>query len=441
MDSNPEQRTKVRRIRSRRSGHSRTAAGILAFALAGILVVAVLSISVADNWPVFAISALLFLLALYTALLVWRRMLSLETAPVLLPLVLATIWGAAQYWSGRTIYRYVTEMRTIELGASVCVFWIALEALASSKIRARFRQVTVAIGAIISVIAIAQRFTAQGKILWLFQSPWSNEPIGPFLNRDYYCAFIELLLPMALWKALGNSSGSVLPNALAAAAMYASVITSASRAGAILATLEVGAILMFTFARSKRPLNWGLVGLRLVACLLVASAVVGWDILLSRFEEKTPFAVRAEFFKASVRMVRERPMDGFGLGTWPLVYPSFAVFDAGAWVNHAHDDWAEWAAEGGIPFLLLLLIVAARGAWLGFRYPPLIGIVFTAIHACVDFPLQKFPIWLTFLTLIALGEARMRRPDDRHRHRRRRSTPVEPESARRSASESPESTA
>src|SRR5580658_1434798 len=423
MDSNPEQRTKVRGMSPRRSGRSRAAAGILAFALAGILVVAVLSIGVADNWPVFAISALLFLLALYTALLVWRRMLPLETAPVLLPLVLAAVWGAAQCWSGRTIYRYVTEMRTIELGASACVFWIALEALASSKMRTRFRHGMVAFGAIVSVIAIAQQFTAQGKILWLFQSPWTAEPIGPFLNRDYYCAFIDLLLPMALWKAVGNASGSVLPNALAAAVMYGSVITSASRAGAILATLEVGAILVFTFARSKKPLNWGLVGLRLVACLMVASAVVGWDILLSRFEEKTQLASRAEFLKASARMVRERPVDGFGLGTWPLVYPSFAVFDAEAWVNHAHDDWAEWAAEGGIPFLLLLLIVAARGAWLGFRYPPLIGIFFAAAHACVDFPLQKFPIWLTFLTLIALGEARMRAPEDGHRRRRRRSAP------------------
>jgi len=437
MDPNPEERTKIRPI-SRRFDHSRTAAGILASALAGILSVAVLSIGVADNWPVFAISALLFLLALYTALLVWRRVLPLETAPVLLPLVLAAIWGAAQCWSGRTIYRYVTEMRTLELGASACVFWIALEALALSKIRAHFRHGMVAFGALISVIAIAQRFTAEGKILWLFQSPWTAEPVGPFLNRDYYCAFIELLLPMALWKAVGNASGSVLPNALAAAVMYASVITSASRVGAVLATLEVGAILVFTFVRSKRSLNWGLVGLRLVACLLVASAVVGWDILLSRFEEKTPFASRVEFLKASVRMVRERPMDGFGLGTWPLVYPSFAVFDAGAWVNHAHDDWAEWAAEGGIPFLLLLLIVAARGAWLGFRYPPLIGILFTSVHACVDFPLQKFPIWLTFLTLIALGEARMRAPDDVHRHRRRRrrSAPTEPASEAHSESES-----
>lgn len=434
MDSNPEQPTEVRRIGRRRSSDSGSAAGILALALAGILVIAVLLIAVSDSWPQYAISAMLFMLALYTALLVWRGVLPLQTAPVLLPLALTAVWGAAQCWSGGTTYRYVTEMRTLELGASVCVFWVALQALASSNLRARFRHGMVAFGAILATIAIVQRFTAHGKILWLFHSPWTDDPMGPFLNRDYYCAFIELLLPMALWKAVGDSSRSVLPNALAAAVMYGSVITSASRAGAIIATLEVGAVLVLALVRSRASLNWGLVGLRLVAFLLVASAVVGWDILLSRFEEKTPFAMRAEFLKSSVHMIRERPVAGFGLGTWPLVYPSFAVFDAGAWVNHAHNDWAEWAAEGGIPFLLLVLIVAARGTWLGFSYPPLIGVFFVAAHACIDFPLQKFPIWLTFLTLIALGEARARNPEHRHRHRR--SARLEPHSATDSASES-----
>jgi O-antigen ligase len=417
MDSDTEDRTQFRRIASGPSSYSETAAGILTLALAGILVFAVLSIAVIDDWPLYAMSAMLFMLALCTAVLVWRRVLPLRTAPLLLPLALAALWGAAQLWSGGTVYRYVTEMRTIELGASVCVFWITLEVLASSKLRARFRNGMVAFGAIIAALAIPQHFTPDARILWLFDKPSTSDPMGPFLNRDYYCAFIELLLPMALWRAVGDSKRNPLPNALAAALMYGSVIASASRAGAILVTLEVLVVLVFAFVRSRTSMHWGLVALRLVAFLLVASAVVGWDILLSRFDEKTPLAGRAEFLKASILMTRERPVSGFGLGTWPLVYPSFAVVDFGKWVNHAHDDWAEWAAEGGIPFLLLVLIIAARGAWLGFQHPPLIGAFFIAAHSCVDFPLQKFPIWLTFLTLIALGEARIRQSRDQYRHR------------------------
>jgi hypothetical protein len=29
----------------------------------------------------------------------------------------------------------------------------------------------------------------------------------------------------------------------------------------------------------------------------------------------------------------------------------YARFDVGKTVNHAHNDWAEWAVDGGIPFL------------------------------------------------------------------------------------------
>ena len=31
---------------------------------------------------------------------------------------------------------------------------------------------------------------------------------------------------------------------------------------------------------------------------------------------------------------------------------------SGPAANHAHDDWAEWAAEGGLPFLVLVAMIA-----------------------------------------------------------------------------------
>src|SRR5580658_622143 len=149
MDSDNEQRTRVRRIAHSRSSHANPAPGVLAAALAAVLVVAVVSIGVIEDWPMYGISAMLFMLALYAAVLVWRRVLPLHAAPVMLPLALTVVWGAAQCWTGATVYGYVTEMHTIELGASLCVFWVALEALASSKLRAHFRNGMIAFGAVI----------------------------------------------------------------------------------------------------------------------------------------------------------------------------------------------------------------------------------------------------------------------------------------------------
>ena len=37
------------------------------------------------------------------------------------------------------------------------------------------------------------------------------------------------------------------------------------------------------------------------------------------------------------------------MGTWPEAYPGYARFDDGSFVNQAHNDWVQWAAEGGLP--------------------------------------------------------------------------------------------
>ena len=38
-------------------------------------------------------------------------------------------------------------------------------------------------------------------------------------------------------------------------------------------------------------------------------------------------------------MAASHPWFGIGLGTWPTVYPRYAIVDIGAFANQAHDDW------------------------------------------------------------------------------------------------------
>lgn len=52
-------------------------------------------------------------------------------------------------------------------------------------------------------------------------------------------------------------------------------------------------------------------------------------------------------------MAKSEPLIGYGLGMFPDVYPRYAIEDFPYHVNHAHSDWAEFAVEGGIPFLLV----------------------------------------------------------------------------------------
>ena len=44
-------------------------------------------------------------------------------------------------------------------------------------------------------------------------------------------------------------------------------------------------------------------------------------------------------------------MAGIGPRNMADEYPGFATYDRNVYVNEAHNDWAQWASEGGMPFL------------------------------------------------------------------------------------------
>jgi len=76
---------------------------------------------------------------------------------------------------------------------------------------------------------------------------------------------------------------------------------------------------------------------------------------MERFQQNDPYLVRKEFMLAAVDMARAGRSLAMG-GTFPEVYQRYAIKDFPFYANHTHNDWAEFAADGGIPFLLLLLI-------------------------------------------------------------------------------------
>jgi len=82
---------------------------------------------------------------------------------------------------------------------------------------------------------------------------------------------------------------------------------------------------------------------------------------------------------------------GTGLGTWSRIYPRYAGMDTGLAMNQAHNDWAQWAAEGGLPF------VGVPDYFRGSVMEPAIrsiyglGVFAFLLHALVDYPMQQRP--------------------------------------------------
>jgi O-antigen ligase len=132
---------------------------------------------------------------------------------------------------------------------------------------------------------------------------------------------------------------------------------------------------------------------------LVLSFAAGWHRVLNRFEGSDPYGGRREFLISAIDMMKHRPLTGFGLDTFPDVYQQFAVRDFSTYINHAHNDWAEFAADGGIPFLLLILVPCVWAIPTAIRHPWGLGLIFVMLHACVDYPFPRPAVsgWIFYL--------------------------------------------
>jgi len=263
----------------------------------------------------------------------------------------------------------------------------------------------------LSVLATLQMFSGEGKFFWLFPSGYTNFVMGPFVNRNQYAAFVEMILPVALWQALRDSRRAST-YWMMAAAMAASVVASASRAGTVMVGVEVIAVLCACWWRRLAPSATLIRGLAIFGAVLLAFAmIVSWQPLRQRFnDDRDPFAGRREYVLSTLDMVRDRPAMGFGLGNWARVYPKYALSDDGSFVNQAHNDWLQWTAEGGVPFLVILLSLVALAAPAAIRSVWGIGLLSVWIHGLVDYPLQQRPgVGAWFFVLLGVLAAAARR--------------------------------
>jgi O-antigen ligase len=135
--------------------------------------------------------------------------------------------------------------------------------------------------------------------------------------------------------------------------------------------------------------------------LLWLAIPAGPDALITKFGMSDPFSGRREFNESSLQMFRARPLVGFGMGNWPIAYPGYALFDDGRFANQAHNDWAQWAVEGGIPLAALMLWLAIWGSVRGFRSGWGLGVPMIFLHCFVDYPIQRPGVAIVFFLMLA----------------------------------------
>ena len=375
--------------------------------LAVLLSFAILTIWIDERWAWSVVQCAAFGGGAVWVMRQFRRPSAVRLSWWLAPLAAAPAWGLLQLATGHTIYRWGTWNAVLTWATWLVLFLMALQWLQDAPARDWFLRFALYFGFALSVLSTLQMFTSGGKIFWLFPSGYADFVLGPFVYRNQYAAFLEMILPIALWQALRDRRRTFVHCAMAAA-MLASVVAGASRAGSALMCVEAAVVLVLAWSRGAAPAGAVARGfVTFAAIAAIFGAVVSWQTLRHRFLETGSYAGRHEFVLSSLAMVRARPAMGFGLGNWPRAYPAYALFDDGTYVNQAHNDWMQWAVEGGVPFFLIMLSLALMAIPAALRSLWGIGLLSVWIHCLVDYPLQQRPgigVWF-FVLLAALAAA------------------------------------
>ncbi len=369
---------------------------VSAWILGTLLGISILVMFVAEPWinPSLCQAGIFALTFLWCVSLLYRPV-RFRGSFALFPLAGAALWGLVQLATGHTVSRWETWNAAIQWACNLATFWLALQIGDDRKVRRGLLRGLVIFAFAISIISVLQYFSDPAEVLWFYPGYGSN--FGPFVNRDRYAAFAELILPLALTEAVREDSVHGF-YAVSAATLFAAVIAGASRAGSALVVIEAAALGVLGVGRRKM----GNAVAVFVALACAFTAVVGIEALENRLADPDPFYGRREFLQSAIAMTAARPAMGFGLGNFENAYPAYAVIDMDKNVNHAHDDWAEWAVDGGLPFLSLMLVLAVWVAPKAVRSVWGIGILSLLIHATVDFPMQSPALNLWVFTLMGI---------------------------------------
>jgi O-antigen ligase len=301
-------------------------------------------------------------------------------------------------------------MRGLLCASYAGILFLASQAFERRHSVAAFGYFCVGYGFLISLFAIVQQFTSNGKIYWFIDNRKGGWFYGPYVNHAHYAGLMEMLVPFPLVLAVArHAERSARAFFLFVAVVMASTIfLSESLGGMIAFAIQVVALLLIMLRKKSFTRKEIMLLSALCACLvlwLIWLRPPGLADRLARLLNPIGDAGatgRLAIVKDSIRMLRLRPFLGWGLGTFPVTYPSFRSFYSNLWVNEAHNDFIQTLVECGITGFAIgtvFVILLYRGAVYNIRswrgdtrssvvFAASLGCLGLLIHGLVDFNLQ-----------------------------------------------------
>lgn len=414
---------------------------VVPYCVAGLLMFAPLAFGAVEAWAIFVIQvcALVFL-SIWLVRGARAHSLTINKNPVFPPMAAFGALILIQ-WAGGSAYRHATYSNLLlYVSYAIACFLISQTLTRTTQVRHLATAFGI-YGACVAMFAVLQSLSSGGKLYWI-RIPRSGGWIyGPYVNHNHYAGLMEMLAPVPMVYAFSRSARGKKRwlAAGAAAFMGASIFLAGSRGG--MAAFAVQCAIFFWLLFRERTRNGvALLSASFLVLALASVAFIGGSEVSQRLASLSPTRhadvsaqLRLKIDADSVRMFAARPLLGWGLGTFPFVYPQFRTFYTDEFVNAAHNDYLQLLTEAGaVGFAIALwfLVIVLRSAirktknWPSdvngaVAFASLLGICGILVHSLVDFNLQVPANAMLFYVLCTVAAMDTRfRNHRRGRHKR-----------------------
>lgn len=413
---------------------------ILLYGTFGLLMFGPLAFGAVEPWSIFIVELGALALTLLWLYKQWiDGAIDIVWNPLFPPMAAFGVLIFVQLGFGLSAYRHDTISQAMLYCAYAMLCFVATQSLVRSSQARKIAVIMAIYGFSLAAFALIQGVAPNGKLYWIRQPRMGGWIYGSYVNHNHYSGLMELLIPIPLIIAISNFAEQKerLAAGIAASIMVGTVFLSGSRGGmlAILVELVVVAVVVFRRRRGVRIV----LGVAAFAIFVVGLLTwLGGKEVSSRVASISTEArseisggMRLSIDRDGLQMFRHKPVLGWGVGTFPVVYPQFRSFYTNFFVNEAHNDYLQLLAETGLcgfGVLIWFLIVLYRrslrkiGNWSSdvssaATFACVLSVTGILVHSFFDFNLQipaNAAIFYVFCSIAAapslLQRSKKRRP-------------------------------
>lgn len=366
--------------------------------------------------------------------------------------------GPIRSWSSITGYSHPVQVSLI-LWVTYGLFFFGFSMVLNTKKRIEAAiMIILILGCFEAIYGMVQTYSADHKIWWHQKMIHMADVTGTYVNRNHFAGLMEMITIIAVLYAAALSERRKKPSASfnrkihlrarlselfsgeqrfnkIAFVLFAGVVTgiglifSGSRGGMIAIAAGLLAIALF-FLLSRGHRIKGLLVMILFVIISIYALAIGIEYPVSRFQSfDADFGERARFAQRAYMIFKDYPLAGIGIGNHQYVYPKYqADVDTKSGIVHAHNDWVQFLAEGGLLGLILALGGILYHLYRSFRHwrkrhdpfavclgiAPFAALTAIGIHSWSDFNLHIPANFLMLAAVATLGYSAIHLEDRHH---------------------------